>query len=162
MIVSEPCTVACFALSLLGSRTLYIKFLLGSSLLLTLVLTYSTVCACVRPERNYVTSSNWSRWFVCVSVLPSVRKQDNLQSNKWICMKLLPEVYLGPKDNSSIKLIRITIKIRVELCSLCLTVLFFFCIDRHWIYFFFRRSKFFQSHYNGIHGISHIISTNLK
>ena len=33
--------------------------------------------------------------FVCLSVRPL----DYLRSNEWICMKLLPEVWLGPRNN---------------------------------------------------------------
>ena len=37
--------------------------------------------------------------FVCLFVRLSVRQQDYLESNKRICMKLLPELFLGPSSN---------------------------------------------------------------
>ena len=36
---------------------------------------------------------------VCVSVCLSIRKQSYLKSNERICIKMLPEVALGPRTN---------------------------------------------------------------
>ena len=42
----------------------------------------------------------WSCWFVCTFVcLSFVCQHVYLQSNKWICTRLIPEIFLGPRNN---------------------------------------------------------------
>ena len=49
----------------------------------------------------------------------SVRQYDYLQSNEWICMKLLSEVCLGPRNNPlNLEMIRISLRSRSNTQSL--------------------------------------------
>ena len=45
----------------------------------------------------------WSCWFVCLSVCVYVRPSDYLKNNKRICIKLWPEMCVGPRNNESIR-----------------------------------------------------------